>query len=31
MGLLVLGVAVRVAWTLVVTPDDPFFLAPVIS
>ena len=31
MGLLVLAVAARVAWTLVVTPDDPFFLAPVAS
>ena len=31
MGLLVLAIAARVAWTLVVTPDDPFFLAPVAS
>ena len=31
MGLLVLAVAARVAWTLVVTPNDPFFLAPVAS
>jgi len=31
MGLIVLAIAARVAWTLVVTPDDPFFLAPVAS
>jgi uncharacterized membrane protein YfcA len=29
MGLIVLAIAARVGWTLVVTPDDPFFLAPV--
>ena len=31
MALIVLAVAARVAWTLVVAPDDPFFIEPAPS